>query len=264
MFHPSQRTGESPTTNLSLVRLSVAPNSGDWHQNTFIKQGEVRMQWHTEISQLIQHSLPLALLDQLERSGVGGEGSDSDDEESSEASGSEIDSDVGGSYRADPFEMEGFDVENQVHPTRLRIYGTAISPDGGSIAVFVSFYSALKAEKHTFLGQKCKVLFGWTDRTVPDHQQQNLESSEQGLSTEAKAWSWMYGGGPHVPGYTSKAEDLGRKDLRLHFKPIADFQACVVCDTPLQNQGEVSRCGKGHTFRKFPPLMRKGCMLTLL
>ncbi|KAI1822091.1 hypothetical protein F4861DRAFT_421288 [Xylaria intraflava] len=251
---PSISQDLSTTPSYTLVRLSATHDNPAWHQTNVVlpvhneNHIDDHLRWVTEISQIIQHQLPRALAYSQNPRGQGhGEAEFlSDDEEL----GSELESDDDGEFdseddaRGTIFGIRGVDTEDQVHLNRVRIWGMTTSPGGGTSAVFISQHSTLELGRDTFAGLKCRVLFG---RNVCDGE----ASMSAPLSTEAKAWEWMYGGGPPVPGLGAPAPqvDDSRAALRDRFEPVARRLACVFCDSRLLPLGtSSSRCGNGHVF----------------
>ncbi|KAF3766994.1 hypothetical protein M406DRAFT_226835, partial [Cryphonectria parasitica EP155] len=141
----------------------------------------------------------------------------------------------------DPWAREGPDV----HPFRVRIWGIAMSPGGGTTAVLSSSQLAVRPEKGTWRAHRSRVVFESQgcratvaaplavkkkatpppDAMEVDHEedsgQQQLDmavaaaaaisvANVEGLSTEARVWEWMYGGGDGVPGLTPRTATDGK------------------------------------------------------
>jgi hypothetical protein len=264
VIHPPSLSHDTSTPSYTLVRLSATHNNPSWHQTNLsirpdpddpIRRG---LRWATEISQIIEHQLPRALAHrQPSPSGKGeGEASFSSDEE-------DLDSDLDfdsedeseDDARSNIFGIRGVDTEDQVHLNRIRIWGMTASPGGGTSAVFISQHSTLELERDTFAGLKCRVLFGTHSRgAVGNFGHDEGMETPRDLSTEARAWEWMYGEGLPVPGFSAPARPVGdeRMALRDQFDVIARRQVCVFCELPLTPQGNSSCCANGHVFGKCP------------
>ncbi|KAI0435252.1 hypothetical protein F5Y09DRAFT_293587 [Xylaria sp. FL1042] len=265
IVHPSSLSQNTSTPSYTLVRLSATHDNPAWHQTNLIlppnPENSVNdLRWATEINQIIEHQLPRALAHR-QANGVakgGGEADfdfeDEDDEDDDFDSDLDSYSDEQDDDKANFFGIRGVDTEDQVHLHRVRIWGLTASPAGGTSAVFISQHSNLELERDTFAGLKCRVLFGAHPR-VPqglNSESENDFISSKTLSTEAKAWEWMYGGGPPVPGFSIPARTSGddRAVLRDQFEVIARRQRCVFCELPLlpRVDGSSSRCANGHVF----------------
>ncbi|GAP89058.2 putative gpi-anchor transamidase-like protein [Rosellinia necatrix] len=300
IIHPPSFSHDASIPLYTLVRLSATHDNPAWHQTNLIPppdadggpaydgSNNTRLRWATEISQIVEHQLPRALAHRQGNAGgekgrghdgggetVTGFGSedefdtdddlesdsdfDSEDEDDEDEDG---DDDGDAAIRRDVFGIRGVDTEDQVHLQRVRIWGLAASPGGGTSAVFVSLHSTLELERDTFAGLRCRVLFGVHPHPYPHHPAAHHATAaaarraeeERTLSTEAAAWEWMYAAGPPVPGFTAPARCAspgdGRAALREHFDIVARRQLCVFCDAPLAAAagGNTSRCGNGHLF----------------
>ncbi|GAW20543.1 hypothetical protein ANO14919_100510 [Xylariales sp. No.14919] len=280
IIHPPSFSQNPSTPSYTLVRLSATHDNPAWHQTNVIlppnpddglhnnhSSSSSGLRWATEISQIIEHQLPRALAHRQGNAGGKGRGEAADfDSEDSDELDSDMDSDSddfddddddegdddgggGGAMRANFFGIRGVDTEDQVHLHRVRIWGLTASPAGGTSAVLISQHSNLEYERDTFAGLKCRVLFGAHPAAGG-----NRYDGYETLSTEARAWEWMYGGGPPVPGFSYPARAPGddRAALRDQFGVIARSQRCVFCDLPLRPRGGAdansSSCDNGHVF----------------
>lgn len=166
------------------------------------------------------------------------ENDDNDDEDNNNkhSDDEEVDEEDEGDSDAefDPWAKDG----PEVHPWRMRLWGIAISPGGGATAVLATRQLTQKPEIAAWSHHRSKVLFEFTQRQPPrrkkpalpqlqssdpdamDVDQENEEAVEEGessssssmmdvegLTTEARLWEWMYGGGPSVPGLTPLLPD---------------------------------------------------------
>ncbi|KAI8628330.1 hypothetical protein F5Y19DRAFT_438983 [Xylariaceae sp. FL1651] len=255
IIHPPSPSQSTSTPSYSLVRLSATHENTAWHQTNLPlspnpeDHANTDLRWATEISQIIEHQLPRALAHRpMSSTGKGsGEAEFSSDEDELD---SEIDEDAEYDSEDDTksnfLGIRGVDTADQVHLNRIRIWGMTSSLGGGTSAVFISRHSTIETERDTFAGLKCRVLFG-THARMGDNGNAAMSTE---LSTEAKAWEWMYGGGPPVPGISLPAVSRGdgRAALKDHFDVIARRQVCVFCELPLAPEGKSSRCSNGHVF----------------
>ncbi|KAI1108473.1 hypothetical protein F5Y14DRAFT_436091 [Nemania sp. NC0429] len=257
IIHPPSFSQNTATPSYTLVRLSATHDSSSWYQTNLMIPPQPEdaansgLRWATEITQIVEHQLPRALA-RRQGNGVekgrGDTGFDSDSDELDSDLDSDSDFDAEDDARADFPGIRGVDTEDQVHLHRVRIWGLAASPGGGTSAAFITLHSNLELERDTFAGLKCRVLFGTHARTTPGGEDE--ESTPNPLSTEARAWEWMYGCGPPVPGFSAPAAspDDDRVALRDQFMTIARRQLCVFCELPLFPSGTSSCCDNGHIF----------------
>ncbi|KAI1317298.1 hypothetical protein F5Y16DRAFT_153203 [Xylariaceae sp. FL0255] len=305
LIHPPSLSQNTETPSYSLVRLSATHQNRDWHQTnlplpTNPEDENSKTRWAMEISQTIEHQVPRALARRSannmgRRNGDGG-GSDDDDFDNESEDDDDDDDDEGSTDEA-LLESEtntgsddssllagivsGIDTTDQVHPNRIRIWGMAASPGGGTNAVFISLHSTLDLERDISSGMKCRVLFGLPNYHVHYNSHDDIgdggrstveagvvRAVPRNLSTEARAWEWMYGGGAPLTlkrrggqgggaGNGGEDEDESAVALREQFLLVAARQACVFCKLPLgasQSQGESSasgnvvRCSNQHVF----------------
>lgn len=268
VHHPDiSKTTSSPY--FSLARLAATATNTDWYQTnlplpTNPEEAEVKPAWVTEVSQLLESTQPFSYAyryhnpDGSLKSESDGEDEDNEEDEEDEDEDEEdddydeddSDEDVGKATfvedLSDP--LEGME---RLHTNRIRIWGMSSSPGVGVTAVFVTLNSAIKPERHTFAGLRCKVLFGKTLQKVDQ-----AFLSTRKLSTEARVFEYLYGDGPPVSGVGAEEElsaenDPKRQKLREAFRHIAASQACVFCGMILETQGKLSRCQKGHVFGKW-------------
>lgn len=262
VIHPPSASQNTTTPSYTLVRLSATHDNPAWHQTNLILPPQPEdvannnLDWATEITQIIEHQLPRALAHRQgngDETGRGDTGFDSDSDELDSELESDSDFDAGDDAKADFLGIRGVDTEDQVHLHRVRIWGLAASPGGGTSALFISLHSNLELERDTFAGLNCRVLFSTHPQTLTEGH--GPGSGLKSLSTEARAWEWMYGGGPPVPGFSSPATSLGddHMALRDQFVTIARRQLCVFCELPLLPWNISSRCDNGHIFGTFWP-----------
>ncbi|KAI5862056.1 hypothetical protein GGS23DRAFT_598070 [Durotheca rogersii] len=243
VVHPPSLSHAAPTLLYSLVRLSATHENDGWYQTNLPlppnpEDGVMLPQWVNEIDQIIEHRLPrrMAYRPSLSSDDGSADLEGGSDNEDMMGGGSDVDS----HYDSEQSVIAGLDTSDQVHINRARIWGMAASPGGGVIAVFISRHSALIPERDTYGGATCRVLFGKHGQGM----------AVKKLSTEAKMWEWMYGGGHSVPGVDlSTAHESGKRSaLKDHFALIARRQACAFCDLPLSTEGKFAKCSSGHFF----------------
>ncbi|KAI1358073.1 hypothetical protein F5Y08DRAFT_127512 [Xylaria arbuscula] len=285
IIHPPSSSQNTSTPSYTLVRLSAAHDISDWHQTNLMLSPQPEgsnntneLTWATEIKQIIEHQLPRALAHRQGTAAAKGEDGEIlgfDSEEDEEDEGDFDDSDDEDDVTSDFLDtvdgdgdenlgkinflgLRGVDTEDQVHLNRIRIWGLTVSPGSGTSAVLISQHSNLEFERDTFAGLKCRVLFG-THGCSPHSLNGDDNNIGVGngavpklLSTEARAWEWMYGGGLHVPGFSTPVQIWGdnRTTLRYHFELVAQGQSCIFCELPLspQDGGSSSCCDNGHIF----------------
>ncbi|KAI0848074.1 hypothetical protein F5Y00DRAFT_97691 [Daldinia vernicosa] len=250
IIHPPPLSQTTAMPSYSLVRLSATHENSSWYQTNLPlppnpEDGTIGPRWATEITQTIEHQLPRAMAYKpiVEHGNTGSEDDSADEEEI------DVDSAEGSDY--DPEEnFAGLDTEDQVHINRVRIWGITASPGGGVTAVFTSQYSTVWYGRDTYAGVKCRVLFGRYDRSTDRSQGADTARAMEKLSTEARMWEWMYGGGPSVTGVVGfMAQDSEEQvALKDHFAMISRQQTCPFCSLPLEPMGKVSCCRNKHVF----------------
>ncbi|KAI1208476.1 uncharacterized protein F4807DRAFT_452377 [Annulohypoxylon truncatum] len=250
VIHPPSLSQTTRTPSYSLVRLSATHENDAWYQTNLPlppnpEDETAGPRWATEINQIVEHQLPRAMAYRavVDGGSVGSEDVSDEDEEM------ETESFEGSNY--DPDEgFAGIDTEDQVHINRVRIWGMASSPGGGVTAVFISQHNTVFYGRDTFAGIKCRVLFGRHDSSAEKSEEALTTLAMKKLSTEAKTWEWMYGGGPPVPGVGSSTiqSSESRSALKDHFELVVRQQVCSFCKSPLRSDGKMCWCGKGHPF----------------
>ncbi|KAK0636583.1 hypothetical protein B0T17DRAFT_613298 [Bombardia bombarda] len=164
----------------------------------------------------------------------------------------------------------------EIHPYRLRLHGLAASPGGGATAVISSHHSTQHPERGGWHTVRSVVSFGYRprrrqhadDNTGPQQQQQQQQLPDpsiphahvEPLTTEARLFEWLYGGGPLVPGINMPSREEDGQDrgpaamaaqlerLRALFRPAIEQQTCDLCGSRMECRGAVSGCAKGHFF----------------
>ncbi|KAI1382692.1 uncharacterized protein F4822DRAFT_423248 [Hypoxylon trugodes] len=250
VIHPPSLSHTTTTPSYSLVRLSATHENDGWYQTNLPlppnpEDGTVGPRWATEINQIVEHQLPrvMAYRPDLDTSSIGSEEGLDEDEE--------MDFELAEESEYDPEEnFAGLDTEDQVHINRVRIWGMTASPGGGVTAAFASQYNATSYGRDTYAGVKCRVLFGKLDRGGDQSEETGFSLVMKKLSTEARMWEWMYGGGPPITGINTliMEENEEQSALKDHFALVRRKQVCSFCDLPLKPVGKSSRCSNGHLF----------------
>ncbi len=242
-LHPSRPTS---TPVYTLVRAHAAADTAtDWCETN--APAAAKRQWQREIDQKIELAVPADALD---------DGSSESGSESLAPSVSDQE-DV-----AESLPDQERPPQPDVHLYRVRLWGLAASPGGGCSAVLVSFLSTQKPDRGGWHSMHSSILFGWTPprRAGPAAKDgaNDVSAIYRGLTTEARMWEWMYGGGPGVPGIISDAagdegsgaagaavEDA-RAEVRKCFEAVAREQTCTFCDSPVVVIGPSEKDGSNN------------------
>lgn len=310
VVHPAELQTVSPSLvpSYTAVRLSATATNPGWWESNLTSPGDQdgEPQWVAEIQQKISSMLPQGLAGRVGIFGDDGEdgedGVEPDDGAAAADAGLDnYDNDGAGSEESSDDEIAPGDgyVGPDVYPHRMRIWGLAISPGGGSTAVLATSQLTQNPERGGWHSHRSRVMFGYTEHGSArsrlqqqlqqqqqlQHQQRPLRqeelldpslggtgiaeddgaSSADRLTTEARLWEWMYGGGPGVPGithyaYPAAAASAGdgtispgtaaqeardalaqaRRDrVREIFRPFAEGQTCGICDDGRSRFGPV-------------------------
>ncbi|KAI1876696.1 uncharacterized protein JN550_000768 [Neoarthrinium moseri] len=269
VIHPPDISKTTDSPYFSLTRLSATPTNTDWYQTNLPlppnpEDTSAKPQLIFQISEILEATQPFSLAYRHHNqggsaaSGSDAEGSE-DEENEEEEEDPEDEDDEDFDYDSEEEGEEGnatlvqelndpLDGMEKVHVNRIRIWGMSSTPGGGVTAIFITVNNAIKPERHTFAGLRCKVLFGRSTNIVDE-----AFLSTRKLSTEARAFEWMYGGGPRVPGVAQPNEvpaeaSSKHQKLRDTLRPVAEKQVCVFCGAALTVLGNVSKCTKGHVF----------------
>ncbi|KAJ4417468.1 hypothetical protein N0V82_006132 [Gnomoniopsis sp. IMI 355080] len=243
---PPETTAPPLTPLYTAVRLSAtATNNPQWTESNHhpASSSSPEPQWLTSIQAIITRQVPLGqagregdLTAEAEEDGEDGilRGSDDDAEhnnnksatvDGSDNSDDEEEEEADPDADFDPWANEGPDV----YPHNMRLWGIARSPGGGSTAVLATPLLTQRPMRDTWGAHRSRVLFGWRMRVgdpaevaaeVDANDSEEAQSSStagavastttttttNGLTTEARLWEWMYGGGPGVPGLTPRLE----------------------------------------------------------
>lgn len=213
--------------------------------------------WVNEISSYTQRMLPFDVAQRLRALEYGADVEtfeDGDDELDAEVDAEDDGSDEDSllAVGEDDSDSDPADLGPLVTTTRVRIWSLSASPGGGAIAVFIGLHAVLRPERLTFSGLPCRLILAPAFASAESGQDATVMSMRK-LSTEARTWEWMYGGGPAVPGVSDAdhANDANQTELKDMFSRDMGQQTCVFCERPLQWQGKSWRCQNGHTFRRF-------------
>lgn len=165
----------------------------------------------------------------------------------------------------------------EIHPHRYRLHGLTLSPGGGVAAALVSNHSTQRPERGGWHTVRSNVLFGHKprrpqqpvqtheeepdDSNIPidpqfmamsDTQETSPPSYYNNLTTEAKLFESLYGGGPEVPGIHYLAGTTTTNgSVNSLFAPALLTQHCDLCHAPMDQRrqgGSLSGCRNGHFF----------------
>lgn len=211
-----------PIPLYTAVRLSATATNPKWWETN---APHPTPQWVTDINAKITRLLPhgKAIHEGDRTAETAADGDDgiiprddeADDEEDDDAADGDRDPT---DAHFDPWATEGPDV----HPTNMRLWGLALSPGGGSTAILATPLLTQQPMRGTWAAHRSRVVFSHEDLQRPreqgqeqhnnsheeEHEQQQQQQEQAGgkvvagLSTEARLWEWMHGGGPGVPGLT--------------------------------------------------------------
>lgn len=221
----------------TAVRLSATATNTSWWESSLPQRQDQREepQWATEIQKRITNKVSL---DQADQVGDGGSESGDDgvehdedmekkdnDDNSEDEDEEENDGDNDGSRSSHHRNKGDFatHVRPEVYPQRMLLWGLATSPGGGSTAVLASPQLTQKPERGTWNHYHSQIFFDFSNRRgkpLPptgeaaeyiatgaaeydeNNGADNAANTMEGLSTEARLWEWLYGGGPGVPALT--------------------------------------------------------------
>ncbi|KAL2143613.1 hypothetical protein VTI28DRAFT_10198 [Corynascus sepedonium] len=283
VIHPPDPANPTPTPFYTLIRMSATATTHDWYQSNVPTPNETvsdpRPQWVRTIAQKLEVQVPvdMHLTRNYDDSGSEGSGSGSEDEDA------ELDLDGDLDSVADEGETSGgaeaMLLETpEIHPHRYRLHGLTLSPGGGVAAVLASTHSTQRPERGGWHTVRSSILFGYKPRRKRQpqrvtHAQQhdhglpidprvdmttNTSTEENAhygrLTTEAKFFEYLYGGGPEVPGVhyptsTAASDPIAGDDLRNLFAPALATQKCDLCGAAMDvRKGPLSGCRNGHFF----------------
>ncbi|ROT40749.1 hypothetical protein SODALDRAFT_330491 [Sodiomyces alkalinus F11] len=277
IYPPENGSDHSSGPYYSLVRMSAIGSNTNWFQENkpllptetladddhqqdqdataSSSSSSCMPQWAEIIANTVNQSIPKALASRRHH--------DSDSEGGDEEDGvgqAEL-GDIDAEGEEDDEEDDEFDFDDLdentelVNPWRVRIWDLAAWPGGGMTAVLMSQHSTLGPETKI----RTKVLFAPCSRRKKgvDHGGGGggggdaAVTTVRRLTTEARMWEWMYGGGPPVPGtVTSGDEVVMPQDLALReaIKPVIEAQRCLFCQGVLSDTGRYSVCEMKHSF----------------
>jgi hypothetical protein len=172
----------------------------------------------------------------------------------------------------------------QIYPHRFRLHGLTLSPGGGVAAVLASNHSTQHPERGGWHTIRSSILFGHKPRRRRRQQQQQQQQQQNPpvqpeynnlidpevmnmniptnpdpsstdthhthLTTEAKLFEHLYGGGPEVPGiHFPTSTSTTTSPLLSLFAPAVATQKCDLCGSQMNiRKGALSGCEQGHFF----------------
>lgn len=292
VIHPPDMTNPTSTPLYTLIRMSATATTHDWYQTNVPPPADLtadpRPQWVRTIAQKLEVLVPLDmhLTRTYDDSGSEGSGSESEDNDSDLDLDGDLDS-LGDEENADGNDETTVLEIPEIHPHRFRLHGLTLSPGGGVAAVLASSHSTQHPERGGWHTVRSSVLFGHKPRrqrqpqpatqpgaqsdygVVPiDPQMTNANpvpttTHSTPLTTEARLFENLYGGGPEVPGvhYPSSSPSSSSPSsnnnnnsnntpsLRALFAPALATQTCDLCGAPMDvRKGALSGCRNGHFF----------------
>ena len=207
--------------------MSATATTHDWYESNVPPPADPtadpRPQWVRTIAQKLEVLVPLDmhLTRSYDDSGSEGSGSGSEDDESDLDLDGDLDS-LGDEDNADGNDETTVLEIPEIHPHRFRLHGLTLSPGGGVAAVLASSHSTQHPERGGWHTVRSSVLFGHKprrqrqshpDNTQPGHSDYGVPIDPQmtsttapqtthptHLTTEARLFENLYGGGPEVPG----------------------------------------------------------------
>lgn len=301
VIHPPNLAEPTSTPLYTLIRLSATATTHDWYQTNLPPSNDPdpRPQWVRTIAQKLEVRVPvdMHLTRNYDDSGseVSGSGSEDEDDELDMDGDLESlgdDEDVVDSAQATVLEIP------EIHPHRYRLHGLTLSPGGGVAAVLASNHSTQRPERGGWHTVRSTVMFGHKSRRQRqttqaaqsdygypiDPQVMNMQTNSHTavanpdhynhLTTEAKLFDNLYGGGPEVPGVhyhpthtpittttttttttsspspSSPTNPTNPTDrLRALFAPALATQTCDLCGAAMdRRRGGLSGCRHGHFF----------------
>ncbi|KAK0721979.1 peptidase C13 family-domain-containing protein [Lasiosphaeria miniovina] len=280
-IHPPDPSKPTSVPLYTLARLSATTTNQDWYETNAphdedSETGDPTIpQWARDISDKLQISIPA-------------------DMRFKRRYGGDSESDVGSASDNSDADMEGFDVDEsdedddedddadttatstvpEIHPHRFRLHGLAASPGAGVSVVLVSTHSTQNPERGGWHTVRSAVMFGYKPPPQPTLADQGSEEAPspgsadptprpQTLTTEARLFEWLYGGGPEVPGVTvsnrqvTSAEDSCRWQagevarqaellrIRNMFQPAIERQTCDLCGSKMAQSSSANAAGRG-------------------
>ncbi|KAK0715052.1 hypothetical protein B0H67DRAFT_232908 [Lasiosphaeris hirsuta] len=267
IVHPPNPSEQPPMPLFSLIRMSATATNDDWYQTNIRPVADSTTtdtpQWARDIAQKLEIAIPADM--HLRRS------YDEDDSDSGSNS-EELDSDSDSEdddVEVDPALMDGSENSDEedpaiptgpeIHPHRFRMHGLTISPGGGAMAVLASAHSTQHPERGGWHTIRSSVYFSCKRH----HSVVSPSPLPPALTTEARLFEYLYGGGPPVPGITVPAPAIDPYGQNTRLKallgPAVDNQTCDLCQMPLTPVNPAANtassmsfvgCEKGHVFSK--------------
>lgn len=296
VIHPPDLANPTPTPLYTLIRMSATPTNKDWYETNLPPPSDPTVdplpQWVRSIAQKLEVSVPVDMHLKRNYTGEsdseGGSRSDSDDDDDDvdlDEDDLGMDSDGDENIATGLGEKQIIEVP-EIHPYRFRLHGLTLSAGGGVAAVLASSHSTQHPERGGWHTVRSNVLFGYKPRRRRrrrESQGENFQNYEEEhtqlidpqivrpsmsmptrapdaashLTTEAKLFEYLYGGGPEVPGIhypTPSATALADSsssgnDLRRMFAQALENQMCDLCGAKMNiRKGNLTGCEKGHFF----------------
>lgn len=283
VIHPVDLQTVSPSLVpfYTAVRLSATATNTGWWESSLPQRpnGKEEPEWVTHIQDEITATTPLDRADRTGGDGQGDNGSESGDDgverdedmENNEDNSDNEDEEEDEDRDEDDATMaadRGAHADRDVYPKRMLIWGITISPGGGSTAVLATSQLTHKPERGTWNSYRSRVLFeckerrrwrrnkvredgrgeneDW-DNEEDDDDEGNGSNivSVEGLSTEARLWEWMYGGGPGVPSITYYASTLPAAD---DTDANVNAHRNIVIDNP-RRAAQEAKDAEAHAYR---------------
>jgi len=260
--------------------MSATHTNPDWYESNR-PPGDPDPQWHHDIVERINISVPEYMFHRVPTASDAESGSDFAEDFF------EIDPDLELDAPSEPF-RPGAAREvpvPEVFVNHARLWGLAVSPGGGVTAALASYHPAHGIERGGFQRFKIRVMFDFVppaDRytarkdepVVPTATEDTQGNPVDGrvcarpISTEARVWEWMYGGGAGVAGVSAAAvrhpteDDVARAGVRELFVGAREAtQKCPYCKTGLRMtaDGDIQCAGTvaQHAFGEYTRASRR-------
>lgn len=244
VIHPLGIDIASPpmTPLYTAVRLSATATNAHWWESNLPPLrtpdgAEQTPQWVRDIEAKIHTRTTVAMAGRIP--GHRGDGDDDDDDSqdgedgiireddagsedaAAAAPGSDDDDDDDGDSHADfdPWAAEG----PEVLPWRVRLWGLALSPGGGSTAVLATPQLATRPERADWSTHRSQVLFGYQRRRPRGRArpQQQLMDPAMAMDVDGGHYYDAGGGGPGVEGGATDVEEEEEEESMLNVEDLS-------------------------------------------
>jgi len=254
--------------------MSATNTNPDWYESNR-PRSDPDPQWHRDILERVNISIPEYIFNRRRAA--------SDSDFSDTFSESESESEPG--VPSKPFRAEAAREvpvpEIFIHTARL--WGLTMSPGGGVTAALVSYHPAQALEHGGFHRNRSRVAFDFVPLDNGNDEGSESDSAPEGimgdpidgrvsarpLSTEARMWEWMYGGGAGVKNLSAAAvrhettDDAVRSMVRKLFSSIVGTQKCTICEAGLEVEPNGDFLCKGaewkHEYGEHTPALPPSC-----